>query len=284
MQPIADLHGPLALVYDGVFPYNGLIDAIRGLPISRASMVLRLRFKHGISRRVRARLRHFDEIILPGEAGEQTSPVLAGLPCMPVAPILYLDREELFERDEARRRLGIAAGRKAVYLQLGAGNIDDTSAALRAVLDTCRNRADTTVVHAVSPIAQSAPDLGNEYPNVVTLTHYPNAKCFKAFDLAISACGYNSFVELMHFGVPTIFVPNQRTVTDDQVGRARAAEAVGAARVALAADEIPGLLTDLMDSGKTAPMRICAASLIPKNGALAVAEHLLSDSRIEEST
>ena len=61
------------------------------------------------------------------------------------------------------------------------------------------------------------------------LTAFPNARHFRAFDFAISAAGYNSFHELLHLGVPTIFVPNDNQKVDDQRARAVWAEGRGAA-------------------------------------------------------
>ena len=45
---------------------------------------------------------------------------------------------------------------------------------------------------------------------------FPLSRRFRAFDLAVSAAGYNSFHELLRFGVPTLFIPNQDTALDDQ--------------------------------------------------------------------
>jgi UDP-N-acetylglucosamine:LPS N-acetylglucosamine transferase len=60
---------------------------------------------------------------------------------------------------------------------------------------------------------------------------YPVSRYLRAFDLTVSAAGYNSYHEQIGFAVPTVFLPNTRTRLDDQVGRARFAAATGAALI-----------------------------------------------------
>ena len=60
---------------------------------------------------------------------------------------------------------------------------------------------------------------------------FPLSRRFRAFDLAVSAAGYNSFHELLRFGIPTLFIPNQDTALDDQQGRAQFAADRGLAHM-----------------------------------------------------
>jgi UDP-N-acetylglucosamine:LPS N-acetylglucosamine transferase len=57
------------------------------------------------------------------------------------------------------------------------------------------------------------------------------SRYLRAFDLVVSASGYNSFHEQIGFGIPSVFVPNTETRLDDQVARARFAAATGAALI-----------------------------------------------------
>ena len=79
---------------------------------------------------------------------------------------------------------------------------------------------------------------------------FPAFPSVPAFDLAVSASGYNSFHELLRFGIPTLFIPNQDTALDDQRGRARFARTADwptCWRVSV--DRATSLLDDLLQRG-----------------------------------
>jgi UDP:flavonoid glycosyltransferase YjiC (YdhE family) len=120
---------------------------------------------------------------------------------------------------------------------------------------------------ALSPIANGEIKLP---PRVHLLRQYPNALFFNAFDLAISAAGYNTVHELLFFGVPSILIPMEK-VTDDQEARARAAERAGAAVVVKRPEELAAALERVLDDKALAGLRHCAECLIPINGANEVA-------------
>ena len=82
---------------------------------------------------------------------------------------------------------------------------------------------------------------------------YPVSRYLRAFDLTVSAAGYNSFHEQIGFGIPTVFLPNAATRLDDQVGRARFAAATG---VALAVeDPSTGELEEVLDQAARPEVR-----------------------------
>jgi UDP-N-acetylglucosamine:LPS N-acetylglucosamine transferase len=68
-------------------------------------------------------------------------------------------------------------------------------------------------------------------PGAQEVKVYPISRYQRGFDLVVSASGYNSFHELLSFGIPSVFVPNTGTQLDDQVARARFAAAAGAALI-----------------------------------------------------
>lgn len=281
LRLIVDTHGPANLVYDGVSPYGGLIRAIESCRFNHCAMILRLRHKHGWLSEEVGRLSAFDELIFPGEAGAQDTgelipPELAGTEHCIVPPLLYYDRDELLAREEARREWGIPPDRKAVYVQLGAGNINDTETWIDCTLALLSKRKDVEVVLATSPIAQRT---GGQRSGVRQIQRYPNSLYFNAIDLAISASGYNTFHELMHFGVPSILIPNQETETDDQVARAQAAQRAGAAVAVLSPDALPQAIEHALTDEVAGRMRQSALKLAPENGAMAVAERLLRAAR-----
>ncbi|MEW6197318.1 MAG: glycosyltransferase [Planctomycetota bacterium] len=279
MRLIVDTHAPAALVYDGVFPYRGLLDAIDECGFSRTTMILRLRHKHDRLAEVIDKLKVFDELIYPGEAGAIGDPAalvppeLAPLRGRMVEPIVYLERDELLPRDEVRAAWAVPPDKKLVYVQLGAGNINDTQSWTQRVLDVLGRREDVAVVLAESPIAARACET---QAKVHVLRHYPNSLFFNGFDLAVSAVGYNSFHEQLYFGLPSVLIPNQDTRTDDQVGRALAAHRALAAIAVLRPETLEESLTLALCEETAATMREKARELIPNNGAQTAAEMLLA--------
>jgi UDP-N-acetylglucosamine--N-acetylmuramyl-(pentapeptide) pyrophosphoryl-undecaprenol N-acetylglucosamine transferase len=263
---IMELHKPTRLVYDGVSLYPGLSRAVKRFDFDRTAMILRLRHTHSRLQQASEEFRLFDHIIHPGEAGESR----AGVPSPTeqlqphrVAPILYFDRSEILSRAEARQQLLLPTNRRVVYLQLGAGNIDDAATWTGHALELLSRYPDVEVVLAQSPVANREV---TPPPGVHLLRQYPNARFFNAFDLAISAAGYNTVHELLFFGVPAILIPMAR-VTDDQEARARAAERAGAAMVVKSPEELAGALERVLDDEVLARLRNSAQHLIPVNGA-----------------
>lgn len=98
-----------------------------------------------------------------------------------------------------------------------------------------------------------------------------------AFDIAVSAAGYNSFNELMHFGVPTVFLPQEKWA-DDQKGRAERAAGVGAA-VILESGADGGALQEMIERFRDPGRRLAASGaardLVPRNHACEAASALL---------
>ena len=99
---------------------------------------------------------------------------------------------------------------------------------------------------------------------------FPNARHFRAFDFAISAAGYNSFHELLHHGVPTIFVPNDNQQVDDQRARAAWAESRGAGDLPAARRRErawPAIWRAMLDPALRRQLARRARALCPTNGA-----------------
>jgi predicted glycosyltransferase len=134
-------------------------------------------------------------------------------------------------------------------------------------------RADTFMIVGRSPIAGGDLDWVYDYPRARPLSHYPNAIYFNAFDLAVSAAGYNTFHELMHFGLPALLIPRQVGI-DDQVGRARAAERAGAAEMVTEIPEIAEAIHRMLDDPGLPQRRARALAMAPVNGADEIARHL----------
>jgi UDP:flavonoid glycosyltransferase YjiC (YdhE family) len=171
----------------------------------------------------------FDAILEPGEfaAAADEGPTVADRAAVHrVAPITFLDEAELLDAATARRELGLD-DRPTALLQLGAGNINDISSPVARMARSLLAYGFQLVLAESTIATEPLPRI----PGAQVIKVYPVSRYLRGFDLVISASGYNSFHELIGFGIPTVFVPNTRTGLDDQMARARFAAAAGVALI-----------------------------------------------------
>jgi UDP:flavonoid glycosyltransferase YjiC (YdhE family)/glycosyltransferase involved in cell wall biosynthesis len=231
---LIEVHKPSAVAVDATVPYEGLLATIAAHPDITWVWVRRAMWKKGSGLRWIERGWAFDVVLEPGEFGaamDEGPTVAERSKVIRVDPITYLDADEALDRESARKDLRLS-DQPTALLQLGAGNINDISTAAARIAACLRDHGFQVVV-AESPIATRPPGAHG----MQVIKQYPLSRHLKAFDLAVSAAGYNSFHELIAFGVPTVFVPNQKTALDDQVARARFAAGAG---VGLAVYEFGG--------------------------------------------
>lgn len=181
-----------------------------------------------------------------------------------VGPIMLREREELLDRAAARRALGIPDGARAVYVTLGGGGDEAAPRVLAPLTDALLARGWHVVVGA-GPLYAGPERRG---PGITWMDRYVPMELFGGLDAAVSAGGYNSVNELMFAGVPTVFLPQPR-LADDQEGRAAAAAAAGAGRLAPTIEAIPELLEAPGDPA-------AARALVAHNGARAAAAEILA--------
>ena len=220
-------YDPPVLVFDGHVPYQGLIDALRDNPDVWSVWCRRGMWQPGRGADVIARERHFDAVVEPRDlAGDHDRglTVQSRSRTRLVDPIRLLDAGDLLAQSEAREALSIDPGRPAVLLQLGAGNNYDYATLRRSAIALLRERHGADVRVAEWPIAEQPLELPE---GVRTISEFPLSRYLRAFDLVISAAGYNSFHELLLAGAPAIFVPNEHPQQDDQLARAQFAERHG---------------------------------------------------------
>jgi UDP:flavonoid glycosyltransferase YjiC (YdhE family) len=223
-----DQHRPAAVVFDGTWPYLGLVRARADYPETRFVWSRRGMWKADTPPDQLRKSQYFDLVIEPGEAAAayDRGPTAQAADAARVAPVTYLDPSDLFDRERARHELGLRQDSTAVLVSLGAGNINDISSTVGAVTNALAERDDVEVVVTRSPIARRATALDSRLKTVST---FPLSRYFRAFDASVAAAGYNSFHETLAFGLPSVYVPNTATRTDDQLARARwaADEGVG---------------------------------------------------------
>src|SRR5919109_128277 len=222
---------PAALVFDGVHPYVSLLDVLREHPELPAAWCRRAMWQPGAGREFLAGEDVFDLVLEPGElAAEDDRGVTAERRdrALVVPPVVLLDDAELLPRAEAERELGLERGTVNALVAVGAG-----SDAVDRNVERCLARlADAPGVQAAALESSISRRLTLPEGVIAVRDTYPMARFARAFDLTVSAAGYNNFHELIHLGVATLFVPMRREL-DDQAARAGWAAANG---VGLACD------------------------------------------------
>ncbi|MEU4421023.1 glycosyltransferase [Actinoplanes sp. NPDC024001] len=227
LEHLVDLHRPAVVAVDSV-PHDGIVAAVAARRDVTWVWVRRPMWRRDTGADWLAKGAVFDGVLEPGEfaAAADEGPTVGDRERVhAVEPITYLDRHELVDREAARAALELDPDRPAALVQLGAGNINDISSPTARITRHLRD-AGFQVVFAESAIAtEPMPAV----PGTRLVKLYPISRYLRGLDLVVSASGYNSFHELLAFGVPTVFVPNRETALDDQVSRARFAAAAGAA-------------------------------------------------------
>jgi UDP:flavonoid glycosyltransferase YjiC (YdhE family) len=219
LHMVFDMHRPKWFMFDGAFPYRGMLNAIASQPHMKKWWMRRGSLKKNKSIPVDSQS-FFDGIIVPSE-GEKVE-TEEGVHV--VAPIKAIEVEEAWERTFARSRLSIPDGGKAVYVQLGAGRINDIEGLLEKVLHSLFDHPDVYVILGESMLGER---LNFTHERLRVVRDYPNALYALAFDASVQAGGYNSYQEMRMFGIPTLFIPNMDTGMDDQVARCKIAEEEG---------------------------------------------------------
>jgi UDP:flavonoid glycosyltransferase YjiC (YdhE family) len=264
---LVDELDPSALVFDGVHPYAALLGALHDRPELPAVWCRRAMWQPGAGREFLATEDAFDAVLEPGElAAHDDRGLTAGRRegAFVVPPITYNDPDELLGREQAERELGLEPGRVNALVQIGAGS----DAVDRAVACSLSRLARETGVQVAALESSLSGRLELPEGVVRVADTYPMSRYYRAFDLAVSASGYNAFHELLRFAVPSLFVPMPREL-DDQAARARWAEREGVG-VAVESPDSPALedrLEELLDPRRREQIARRAAQLGVENGA-----------------
>ena len=216
-----ETHNPSMFLFDGAFPYRGMLRAIQGRNSMRKIWMRRGSFRKGSSIPVDS-IEFFDAVIHPEDSVitkvEQIEHNVEVITC---PPIVMLEPDELLSREKSRSRLGLPQDAIVVYVQLGAGEINDIESEIRLTLDSL---LQNPVVHVVLGESLIGGRVDIDLPRVHILRDYPNSMYFNGFDATVQAGGYNSFHETRTFGLPALFYPNMNTGMDDQLARCKVAE------------------------------------------------------------
>jgi len=260
-------HLPKAFIFDGAFPYRGMLNAIRNKKNISNYWVRRGTFKKGTKIPVDS-ITHFDHIIHPKDGPVmKNSAINHGVDVIICNAMTLLDKEELLSRKKARQRLNLRQDGKVAYVQLGAGRINEIESEIRMTVDELINQ-NYIVVIGESMLGER---IDFDVDGVKIIRDYPNSIYFNAFDISVQAGGYNSFHETRRFSLPTLFYPNMNTGMDDQLTRCLVSEDEGWGVVVKDRTRksiVNGIqLVEKLDAGKE--------NLIQINGALELAQNIV---------
>lgn len=207
---------PEVVVFDGTWPYRGLLHAAAAYRVPRMVWSNLTLYKKDF-REVPVSESNFDLVIKLGELGSSFTIERETMPArkVTVPPVTLLRDDEILERDEARDSLGLRPEGRYALFSLGPGNLKDISDIGRSLIAEMQERG-YTVVWTRTPISVSDVPLPE---GVIPISVYPLVRFMRAFDVFIGAAGYNACCEVLQTQVPSLFVPNT-LVADDQTGRA----------------------------------------------------------------
>jgi hypothetical protein len=219
---------PTLAVFDTALPGTWADDATRQAFVWRATVPA----KHAETA-ADARLRRMAAIVVPHDRDEFPGPVPDDLADRVIFAGPIVRGSDAAGQARVRERYGLAPEDAVITSTVGGGGFEASAAwLLRLVFDAHRHWHDVPrLKHLVVRGPLASGDLPGPPPGVTVVEADPDlVHLFALSRLVIAEAGYNTVHELRHLGVPALFAPGPRT-WDDQVGRARAAAALGVAHV-----------------------------------------------------
>lgn len=203
------------IVFDGVVPYIGLLDALRHLDVTRIWMRRGLWRTDADTSPLQSSA-WFDLILEPADIGtsHDVGPTSQRSDAHRVGVITDANAQAGLSRAEAAARLGCDAARKTLLINIGSSAIGDLSSLIEVLADF----PEWQILTTKDSLGRSR-HVGDEVIAVSGV--FPLYPYLPAIDLAVTSAGYNAAHEFVGMGVPAIYVPAP-TTTDDQFARAEA--------------------------------------------------------------
>lgn len=253
LEEVIHQHNISTIIFDGTFPYACIRRTISAFPQIKKIWCSRRLYKVEEQERSLKKFESsFDATIIPGEIALRDGNFLSNSnsddsSTVHIPPIIYGSHHNLLSREEVRKYFDVPDDKKLVYVQLGAGNINDTTTIEEHVIGLLNTIPNCEVVLAESLISLSQIVPRGRYK---IIRDFPNSRYFRGFDLAILAAGYNSVHEAVYFNLPSIFIPNPHTTSDNQKARAQAAAQFGdfSAIDECSLDKLPGAINTFLGS------------------------------------
>lgn len=273
---VFELHRPKAFVFDGAFPYRGMLNSIQ----YQGPEILKIWLRRGSIKKNSKNIPVesiglFDAIIRPADSTTEdfSNEHRHNIPIFRTDPILLHHNPE--EKINLRNKLGIPQEAIVAYVQLGAGQINEIESDLNLTVDAIQEHENAYVV-----IGESMLGVRHSFDDerIKVLRDYPNSKYFDSFDFAVIAGGYNSYHEVVSSRLPSICYPNLETGRDDQLSRASSASSEGAMIVIRKRnrEKIRISISRMMDHRVRNKMRSELSSLSKPNGSSEAAKWILN--------
>lgn len=214
---------PTVIVFDGVVPYPGLLDAIRELSVVKVWMRRGL-WRDNTNPKPLRDSDWFDLILEPADLGDSrdSGPTAHRTDAIKIGVITDADPTHALDRKSAAAKLGIDPDRPTLLMNLGSSAIGD----LTPVAEVLASFPDWQVLTTKDELGRTKSLSGTsqvrQLQNIFPLHPYLNA-----VDLAVTSVGYNAAHEFVGMHVPGLYVPAPN-VTDDQSARAAAIADLGA--------------------------------------------------------
>ena len=268
---------PDVLIVD-TFPNGSFGELVSALDLARTRVFVYRPVKDDFARRAdfQAMLPLYERILVPDteEAAEILVPAKARSAVRFTGPTMVRERVELRSKEEGRARFGIPEGRLAVLVTAGGGGDPTAEADLRRASSALLAHEQVQVVLAAGPLYRGA-RWGGE--RITWISEPALAEWLPTFDFAVASAGYNTVLELLHAGVPAVFLPQEK-IADEQDRRAAAAVSAGAAAMVEGAGERPGLeatIERFLDPEERSRAAGKARDLVPRNCARNAAAEIL---------
>jgi hypothetical protein len=162
-------------------------------------------------------------------------------------------------------KLGLPLDGDIALVTLGSGRVGDVAGPAEVTIKTLIDESDLHIAVTRPAVARNAVEIVNADRITEIRDVYPQAGYLSAFDLAVSSAGYNAVHELIPAGVPSLFVANTSTRTDDQESRARRLQELGLGLGAVDTDPsaIEAAVTRLLDRGLRREMAAATSATRP---------------------
>ena len=214
---VFSVHKPSIFVFDGAYPYRGMLNAIKGRVGVKRVWVRRVNRRGKDSAPVDS-YSHFDRIVVPGDLIDPDMEELAKWPVEEInliSPLLSVSRADLYPRGVLRSKLGVPLDATVCLVSLGAGEINDIRNLREFVLDGLLERGVYPIIadSMLKPMKKTYND-----DRIRVVQSFPIMRNRNCLDFAIIAGGYNSVNECLLLRLPSVIIPNNQTSRDDQPG------------------------------------------------------------------